>query len=537
MSKTGAQLVRYALEQLNTQHIFTVVGNHNQEIYDELNRSTSISTHRVNQENSAVYMADAVSRTVTDGEIGTVLITADTIISQSIAEAFISGIPLLIIAGGPVANGFTNGIDPMQLLQPVTKACIKVTEFNAIVSSIFKAQLIATSDKPGPVFVEIPVHLQVHEDDLDQPLPVHLAAANQPQVAQEQLEISRQTVVAAENPALLLGWGATHNQQSLINLAEFLAAPVCTSLQGNSAFPAMHPLHAGLITNPSARHALKDCDCLITIGVHGSDLSYVELPKKVLQLEPEAISTLLQRLQSNGDNDGMDVKATSIAKLIAKDKAELKEDWLEHNSKGRVNPLVFFEALDKVLDDNAIVVTGYGRHLVLAAELLPINNQQHFISPSSFNAMGYTVPAVNAIKLANPNKQVIGIVGDGAMAISGMEVLTALREKLGIVYCLFNNNERTAKNNLGHINWGTFAEALECGYFPIANNQDIDIVMRRAFETAAQGQPVIIEVAIDYSRKTHYARRIEKLQQASLPSRDKLGIVKRAIVRKIMGSN
>lgn len=539
MSETGAQLVRYALEQLNTKHIFTVLGNHNREIYDELNRSTSISIHLLNQEISAAFMADAISRSAAEIEVGTVLITADAIISQGIADAFISGIPLLIIAGGPAANDSTDGIDPMQLLQPVTKASFKVSEFNNIVSSIFEAQLIAISDKPGPVFIEIPINLQVHKDELEAPLPIHLSAANQSQIDQEQLEISAQKLLAAENPVLFLGWGAARHQQQIMALADFLAAPVCTSLQGNSAFPAEHPLHGGLIANPSARHALKDCDCLISVGVNNNDLKYAELPKQVVQLEAGAIPALLHRLQSN-DNSGIDLKAPStpkkIIQQIAKDKAELQENWLEHNSRGRVNPAVFFTALAKVLNNDAVVVTGYGSHRALAAELLPINNDQDFISPSSFNAMGYCVPAVNAIKLANPEKQIVGIVGDGAMIISSMEVITAVREKLGTVYCVFNNSERTADKNLGHINWGSFADALECGYFPIANNHDIDTIMRRALETSAQGQPVIVEITIDYSRKTHYAQRVEKAQQASLPNRDKLGLVKRAIVRKIMGT-
>lgn len=86
------------------------------------------------------------------------------------------------------------------------------------------------------------------------------------------------------------------------------------------------------------------------------------------------------------------------------------------------------------------------------------------------------------------------------------------------------------------MNWGAFADALECAYFPINNNQGIDTIMRRALETTAQGQPVILEVCIDYSRKSYYAQHQDKVRQASLPGRDRLGDVKRAIVRKIMGA-
>lgn len=103
---------------------------------------------------------------------------------------------------------------------------------------------------------------------------------------------------------------------------------------------------------------------------------------------------------------------------------------------------MFFDSISKALSNQVIVVTGHGTHRTLAAELLPINNPRGFIGPTSFNSMGYCVPAVNAIKLANPDKQVIGIVGDGAMVINGMEAVTAVREKLGAIYCLFNNREQ-----------------------------------------------------------------------------------------------
>ena len=99
MNKSGSLLVRYALEQLNIQHTFGVLGAHNRDLYNALNESTSINTHLVNQELSAAFMADAISRTTQNNSIGAMLISADAIISQGIAEAFISGVPLLIIAG------------------------------------------------------------------------------------------------------------------------------------------------------------------------------------------------------------------------------------------------------------------------------------------------------------------------------------------------------------------------------------------------------------------------------------------------------
>ncbi len=539
MSRTGAQLVRYALEQLNINQVFGVLGAANREIYSELNRSGQITAHLVNQELSAAFMADAISRTAEPDSqsraIGTMIINSDAIISQGLAEAFTSGVPMLIIAGALDSHG--QQINALPMLRPVTKACLKVSDLEDIVSSIFEAYQLSTTNKPGPVYVEISAQLQMHEGDIHEPLPLHLSAANQPQLDQEKVDSIAQTLIASESPALFAGWSAVPMQIDLINLADALAAPVCTSLQGISAFPANHPLHAGLLTNPSAKRSLKDCDCLLVIGQSNEDLDYLELPEQLLYLEPDAIKALLYRLQElqSQATEEIALRLEARAKTIAKYKTELRDGWLQHNSKGLVNPAVFFNALAKYMDSQAIVVTGHGTHRTLAAELLPINSPRGFICPTSFNAMGYSVPAVNAIKLANPNKQVVGIVGDGAMIINGMEALTAAREKLGAIYCLFNNSKVSTGKNTGHINWGAFAEAIECGYFPVINNQGIDTIVRRALETAAQGQPVIIEVCIDYSRRSFYAEHLEKIQQARLPGRDKLGMVKRAIVRKIMG--
>ena len=545
MTNTGAQLVRYALEQLNIQHVFGVVSTHNREIYHELNSSATIKTHLVNQELSAAFMADAISRTshISEAaqtnkiaEIGTMLITADAIISQGIIEAFVTGVPLLIIAGS--SDEPNSSLDSQQLIAPVTKACFKVTQHQDIVSTLFEAYQIATNGKPGPVYVEIPMGLQWLSEDIDQPLPLHRPAANQAQLLTDKINNAIQILLKAEHPALYLGWHATQVQPALIALAEAIAAPVCTSLQGASAFPARHPLHAGLVATPSAQRALKDCDALLIVGTNSDDIIDTELLStisNVVQLDPQAVTALLHQLKQSEPDDNLE-RTSNLVKNIAKYKAQQKEDWLEHNSKGRVNPAVFFDALSNVIDGNAIVVTGHGTHRALAAELLPINSPCSFISPSNYNAKGYCIPAVNAIKLANPSKQVIGIASDGSMLISGSEALTAVRNKIGTVYCLLNNNQPSTLKNLGHINWGAFADSLECGYFPITNTSGIDTILRRALETAAQGQPVIIDVCIDYSRKSYYAQSQEKAAQDRLPSRDKLEIVKRAIVRKIMGA-
>lgn len=259
----------------------------------------------------------------------------------------------------------------------------------------------------------------------------------------------------------------------------------------------------------------------------------------------QVLTSLLYKLQEQQEQCA---QSDDLCAAIASDKAAFKSEWHSHNSRERVNPAVFFDRLEKAINENAIIITDDGNHTFLAAELMPINSPRGFISPSNFNAMGYCVPAVNAAKLANPDRQVIGIVGDGAMLMSGMEALIAVREKLGTIYCIFNDgqlsrishsqenayNQKTC-THLGNVNWGAFADSLECGYFAINNNSDIDTNLRRALETATHGQPVFVDVAIDYSKRSNYAQGVEKATLAGFSGRDKLRLVSRAIVRKIIG--
>ena len=425
------------------------------------------------------------------------------------------------------------------------------------------------------MLIEIPVSVQIASADIEEPLSIHLSAANQEQLEYSDVEISSAAkyLLDADHPGILVGWGAVDAQSELIALAEQLGAPVSTTLSGISSFPAKHPLHSGMIFGPaavpSARNAFENCDCLLAIGTSFSQIDTasgsVVPPQKLIHIdsdkqvfnrvypatqtlcgEPKQIlNSLLYKLQAHQEQPA---QSDELCAAIASDKVAFKNDWHSHNSKERVNPALFFDKLQTAIKDDAIIITDDGNHTFLTAELMPINNPRGFISPSNFNAMGYCVPAVNAAKLANPDKQVIGIVGDGAMLMSGMEALIAVREKLGTVYCIFNDghlslishsqeiayNQKTC-TQLGNVNWGAFADSLECGYFAIKNNHEIDTALRRALETAAHGQPVFVDISIDYSKRSNYAEGVEKATLAGFSGRDKLRLVSRAIVRKIVG--
>jgi len=579
MNKNGAWLTQYALEQLGITHTFGIPGVQNAEIYDHLNQSESITPLLVNHEMNAAFMADAVSRT-SAGSVGTMLIVSGSGVTHAISgigEAYLAGIPLLIIAGADAVNAEQSSypyIDAKEILKPLTKAIFSVNDQQQIVETLFAAYRIATSDRPGPVFVEIPLDIQVLSADIDAPLPIysHSTDNEAESTSDADLNAAATQLLQAELPGIIVGWDAVDTQAEVIALAQQIGAPVCTTLSGVSSFPAKHPLHAGMIFGPaavpSAESAFKDCDCLLAIGTNLNEVDTASgsavLPANIIYItrdkenfsDQETSSLLrgnIQQITTNllyklQEKKPAAVSRPALLEDIANHKAQFKKEWQGHNSRGLVNPAVFFNKLQAAIRDDAVIITDDGLHTFLAAELLPINNPRSFISPSSFNAMGYCIPAVNAAKLVNPDKQVVGIVGDGAMLMSGMEALTAVRENLGAIYCIFNDgklsrinhsqrisDDQTTCTQLGNINWGAFADSIECGYIPVRHNNDIEVALRHALETAAHNQPVFLDISIDYSRHSNYAQGVEKTNAARFSSMNKLGMLGRAIVRKLTG--
>ena len=579
MNKNGAWLTQYALEQLGITHTFGIPGVQNAEIYDQLNQSESITPLLVNHEMNAAFMADAVSRT-SAGSVGTMLIVSGSGVTHAISgigEAYLAGIPLLIIAGADAVNAEQSSypyIDAKEILKPLTKAIFSVNNQQQVVETLFAAYRIATSDRPGPVFVEIPLDIQVLSADIDAPLPIysHSTDNEAESTSDADLNAAATQLLQAELPGIIVGWDAVDSQAEVIALAQQIGAPVCTTLSGVSSFPAKHPLHAGMIFGPaavpSAESAFKDCDCLLAIGTNLNEVDTASgsavLPANIIYItrdkenfsDQETSSLLrgnIQQITTNllyklQEKQPAEVRRPALLEDIANHKAQFKKEWQGHNSRGLVNPAVFFNKLQAAIREDAVIITDDGLHTFLAAELLPINNPRSFISPSSFNAMGYCIPAVNAAKLVNPDKQVVGIVGDGAMLMSGMEALTAVRENLGAIYCIFNDGKLSRINHsqrvsdsqatctkLGNINWGAFADSIECGYIPVRHNNDIEVALRHALETAAHNQPVFLDISIDYSRHSNYAQGVEKTNAARFSSMNKLGMLGRAIVRKLTG--
>ncbi|MDG1732153.1 MAG: thiamine pyrophosphate-binding protein, partial [Thalassotalea sp.] len=212
MKKTAAWLVKYALEQLDVKFTFGIPGVHNTEIYDELEKSDKIEPILVTHEGYGAFMADAVSRS--SDSIGTLVIVpaaGATHAASGIGEAFLDGIPMLVISGGVRTDSQfqyqLHDMDQHKMLEPITKKTYKVENHQDVVATIFEAYKVANEGEPGPVFVEIPVNLQLDKGDVGELIEFTPSVQQIKNDIEQTLEQAVALLANAKNPAIFVGWG------------------------------------------------------------------------------------------------------------------------------------------------------------------------------------------------------------------------------------------------------------------------------------------------------------------------------------------
>ncbi len=577
MKKTGAWLARYALEQLGIRYTFGIPGVQNTELYDELNNSELITPMLVSHEGGGAFMADGLSRlSDTVGTLVVVPAAGLTHAASGIGEAFLDGVPMLVICGGvrtDIPWKFQlHQMDLQKFMSGITKATYLIERHADIVPMLFEAYRTATTGEPGPVFIELPANLQLFPEEVGD-LPLWVPPDLPAPADSSQIDAAVALLKGARHPGFFVGWGARDCLADVTALAEHVQAPVSTTLQGFSMFPASHPLHVGFgfgpAAVPAARNAFADCDVMLAIGTRFGEIATgsfgVTVPAKLIHIDinPQALNAnypaqvaiagdarvvlpqLLAALRKAMPEKGVN---TVLQAKIAFDKKVYRESWYSHNSKGRVNPARFFDALRAANPAEAVTVVDDGNHTYLTAELMPILSAKLAIVPTDFNAMGYSVPAAIGAKLARPDVPVNCIVGDGCFRMTCMEIITATQYQLGVVYYVFCDGElsqiaqaqeipynRKPCTVLAAVAIDGVARAVGALYLKIDKDADLSRQISVASAAAKTGQPVIVEVAIDYSKRTAFTEGVVKTNFQRFTLAQKARALSRAVVRKVTG--
>jgi len=467
---TGAEIVIRCLQEEKVEYVFGYPGGSVLHIYDELFKQDKIKHILVRHEQAAVHAADALSRS--SNSVGVALVTSGpgaTNAVTGIATAYMDSIPLVVISG-QVPTSYI-GQDAFQECDTVgiTRACVKhnflVRDVRDIASTIKKAFYIASTGRPGPVVVDIPKDITAAKCKFEYPAEVHMRSYN-PVVKGHQGQIKKavQLLLGAKRPMIYTGGGVvlSNASEQLTKLTRLLGFPITNTLMGLGAYPAtdrqflgMPGMHGTVEANMGMQH----CDVLFAIGarfddrVIGNPEDFASIPRKIIHIDidPSSISKRV-RVDVPIVGNVADVLDEMIKLLEAEAvKVEISgwwkqiEEWracqcMKYTMKDVIMPQYVVEKLWEVTGGDAIITSDVGQHQMWAAQYYKFDKPRRWLNSGGLGTMGVGLPYAMGASLANPDKQVACITGDGSIQMCIQELSTA--KQFGLPIKIINLNNR-----------------------------------------------------------------------------------------------
>lgn len=465
---TGAKAIIEALKAEGVKHIFGLPGGAIIPVYDVLYDEQEIKHILVRHEQGAAHAADGYARVL--GKPGVCMTTSGpgaSNLTTGILNAYMDSSPVIAISGqvstSLLGRDAFQEADMLSVMLPITKHNFIVRKPEEIPKVVKLAFKIATSDRPGPVHIDLPRDVQVGEADMQ--IPANVTYRKVPKLEPDIEEIRRavKLLVQAERPLIFAGGGAIWSGASaeVVELAEMLGAPVVTSLLGKGIIPEDHPLSLGMLGmhgRMAANIAVTECDLLLGVGVRfddraTGDVRYFAPKAKIIHIDIDPVEI--------GKNVRVDVPIVGDAKralraiidgLRMQAARQRPSNWLERIEKMRkelaprmdyddvpIKPQRVIKEIMGVLSDDAIVVTEVGQCQMWAAHYYIVRKPRRFISSGGLGTMGFGFPASIGAKVACPSCDVIDIAGDGSFLMNSQELATAVENNINVVVCILNN--------------------------------------------------------------------------------------------------
>lgn len=464
MLKTGAKIVIDGLLAEDVQYIFGIPGGAVLPIFDELyHRRQQLKFILVRHEQAAGFMADGYARS--SGKPGVCIVTSGpgaTNLTTAIATAYTDSIPLVVITGqvatSLIGNDSFQEADTIGITRGITKYNFLVKDVNQLATVMRSAFYLATTGRPGPVIIDIPLDVQLSKGKGKSEL-IMMRGYNPHYVGHiVQIKKAAKLINRANKPLIYAGGGiiTAGATDVLAQLATTIQAPVTTTLMGLGAISACHSLSLGMpgmYGNYIANRAFQECDVVLAIGVR-FDNRVVGIPKQFapkakiihIDIDPCAITKIVRTdIPIVGDVKKVLIKMLQL--LEARDHApwlqQLRKweekfpplSWSDH----QLHAPYIIKKIAAITNGEAIIVTDVGQHQMWAAQHYPCHFPRHFISSGGHGTMGFGLPAAIGAKFANPTKKVILITGDGSFPMSLGELAVLAINQLDIKIVLFQN--------------------------------------------------------------------------------------------------
>ncbi len=534
MLLTGAQIIMECLLEQQVDTVFGYPGGAVLNIYDALYEYREKINHiETAHEQGAAHAADGYARS--SGKTGVCIATSGpgaTNLVTGLATAHMDSVPMVAITGNVNLNLL--GLDSFQevditgITMPITKHNFIVKQIQNLADTLRQAFFIAQEGRKGPVLVDIPKDITAQKYEfIPKQKPVMPKA---PLPDEQHLTQALELLKNSKFPFIYCGGGiiASEAEQELKELAEKLDAPVASSLmcqggfdQGSSRYMGMLGMHG----TKTAALALKHCDLFVAVGTRFSDrvtcnanLFAQHCPILQIDIDPaefnknvevdvklkgdakEILQALNQQLTSREHKDWM--------KQIADWQTEYPLTQSTDNPNG-ITPQFVFDALNKLTGSQAILATEVGQHQMWAAQFYEFWHPRRFITSGGLGTMGFGLGAAIGAQIANPDKRVINIAGDGSFHMNCNELSTLAKYQIPVIELIFNNTvlgmvrqwqklfygSRFSQTNLEKgTNYELLAQAFGVKAYTINTKEDIYPVLKQVF---SQNEPALINCHID----------------------------------------
>lgn len=477
------QLVKY-LEDRGVEHLFGLCGHTNIDVLSALENS-SIKFINTRHEQIAAHIADGYARAkkqtaVVLSHLGPGLTNAAT----GVANAALDSIPLVVIAGDVPSHYY--GKHPHQevnlhadasqyeIYRPFVKRAWRVDRPDLFPQILEKAFQLAESGRPGPVLVSVPMDIFSMELDVElfEKVKQHTRKLHKPSLDQEIAKKIVEKLIQAKNPVLYVGGGVliADAAAELRELVDHLSIPVAHSLMGKGALPDDHPFTLGMtgfwgtkFINDTTRNA----DVILALGTRFAEADAssweneytFDIPKTKLihiDIDPSEIGrnypveigavadlkqalTVLNRVAKELLPNGRQNEA--LKRQIAAYRAEFQAQNQEHIQSDAfpMTPQRILHEVRQVLPRDAIITTDVGWNKNGVGQQFPVYEPGTVLTPGGLATMGFGAPAALGAKLAQPDRVVLSLVGDGGFGQNPAVLATAAEENIAVVWVIMNN--------------------------------------------------------------------------------------------------
>ncbi|MBI3083123.1 MAG: biosynthetic-type acetolactate synthase large subunit [Candidatus Omnitrophica bacterium] len=531
----GAHILVESLKREGVETVFGIPGGANLPTFDALHRS-SLKVILTVHEQGAAHMADGYARAT--GKVGVCLATSGpgaTNLVTGIATAFMDSIPIVAITGqvrtSVIGNDAFQEADTIGITRPVTKHSFLVKDPREMARVVKEAFYIASTGRPGPVLIDLPVDATVNEAEFVYPERVNIRGYRlhaEPEIPRDAIRNVAEAIARSRQPVIYAGAGVLHAGASaeLAELARTTRIPVATSLLGLGGFPETDPLSLGMLGMHGfeyTNYAVAQADLLIGIGarfddrVTGKPDEFAKRAKKIhIDVDPSSINkTVVVDYPIVGDVKRVLqelnrlVKPLDTREWLATIEEMRRKYPLTYREKKKLLPQFVIQQISEVTKGTAVVATGVGQHQMWVAQFYQFNTPRSIITSGGLGTMGFGLPAAIGAQFGRPDAVVWDIDGDGSFQMTAQELATAARHRLPIKVAIMNNQHhgmvrqwqdlfyegRHAQSRLNPVDFVKLAEAYGCAGIRVEQKADV----RRAIERAmsVHDRPTVLEFMVE----------------------------------------